>query len=121
MKILRKNTEKKRLEIGQGFKILIFVVLFLIQISGVLAWEWDNVKSYNEATKTATIENALGLGETIAEIKLISPSVNYVIRGKDRLVAEFEVNSYEDYENVFNSMEFYDIQDGMKKLKLLKE
>jgi len=50
---------------------LCLVMLNLIVISMISAIEWDNVKHYNSETKTVTIENAFGLGSTLAEIKLL--------------------------------------------------
>ena len=46
--------------------LLIGVILLLVLIPSISAFEFDNVKSYDEVTKTVTIENAFGLGDEIA-------------------------------------------------------
>jgi hypothetical protein len=89
-------------------------MLFSIGITSA-SWEWDNVKSYDEENKTITITNALGLGSDISTIKLETPQKFYVMRGEDRKVAEFTINNYDEYDNVFNDMDFYDKKDSMKK------
>lgn len=88
--------------------VLAMMVLMIISIS---AFEFDNYKQYNEETKTATIKNSFGLGRTIAEVQLKTPQKVHVIAGEDRLIAEFEITSYEDYDNVFRDMELYYKQD----------
>ncbi len=81
-------------------------MVFLIGI--ISAGDWDNVKDYDEETKTITITNALGFGADIATVKLDSPLVMYVVPGKDRLVAEFTIDNLDDdYLDVFKKMEFY--------------
>ncbi len=84
---------------------IVFLVLISLSLYFVLALG-ENTKTYDSETKTITIKN--GVTE-IAEIKLNTPLVYNVIRGKDRLVAEFTINNFEDYSNVFNDMEFYDV------------
>ena len=91
---------------------MIFFVILMLNLIGIQlisgAMEWDNVKTYNPNTKEVRIINALGLGEDVARMRLDTPQINKVIRGKDRLVAEFTINSLDAYDNVFNDMEFYD-------------
>ncbi|KKM78655.1 hypothetical protein LCGC14_1357780 [marine sediment metagenome] len=95
-------------------KLLLFGLIFVMLVASVSAVEWDNIREYDESSKTLTISNSFlkiwPLGE-VAEITLITPQVNRVIRGKDRLVAEFRINSTEDYERVFKNMEFYDLNN----------
>ena len=87
---------------------LFILIVITMQISLVsAAWEFDNVKSYNPGTKTATITNAFGLGETIAEVTLNSPQEVKVLPGNDVKVAEFTINNFNDYDDVFGTMEFY--------------
>lgn len=76
----------------------------------------DNVeKIYDSETKTITLRDYFFKDE-IAKITLNTPINNYVIRGKDRKVAEFTIESFYDYEGVFNNLEFYEISNDMKKL-----
>ena len=122
-KIMKKqeNREKKASYKPLYCIFLVMVVLTLTQIQGVSAFEFDNVKNYDRQTKTVYIKNSvLGLKwwklDQVAEMKLLTPQVNHVIRGKDRLVAEFEINNFDPYSNVFKDMEFYDIKKEMVKL-----
>ena len=92
--------------------ILMFVCIFLV--GTVSAFEFDNVKSYDPITKTATIKNAFGLGDTIAEVKLNTP-LNYKVSRGYQKVAEFEVKSFGDYNNAFKELELFDKTKGMKK------
>ncbi len=102
---------------------LIVAILLVTQISVVSAFEFDNIGRYNETSRTFTIRNSvlgipfLQLG-TVAEIELKTSDVVYIIRGKDRQVAEFTINNYEkDYSNALKLMEFYDMNKGMEKFE----
>src|SRR3990167_2423920 len=52
-------------------KIIIWVFVFFLLVGFAYAWEWDNVKEYDEATEKITIVNALGLGGILAEYRLL--------------------------------------------------
>ena len=94
---------------GGKYLIIGFLIL-LFAIPVILALDSRNKKSYDEGTRTITIKNVLG-SKTIAEIKLLSEPVVNVIRGKDRKVAEFEINNfYNNYPSAFEKMEFYDLK-----------
>jgi len=69
-------------------KLLLYIIIGMFMISFTTALEFDNVKNYDEVTKTVTITNAFGFGDDIATVKLNTPLINYVMRGEDRLVAE---------------------------------
>ena len=97
--------------------MFIFFMLFLV--GNVSAFEFDNWKSYDEETKTITIENAFGLpliGDDIAKIQLKTPLDYLVPRGYQK-VAEFEVTNFIDYNNTFKELELYD----RKKEKFVRE
>lgn len=97
-----------------GLALLFFL---LIGISMVSAMEIDNVKSYDSNLKEATISNSfLGFATSdIAKATLITPQINYVMPGKDRKVAEFEVDLLSDeYKGAFDNMEFYNNFDGKR-------
>lgn len=79
----------------------------LVFISAEL-FQFDNIKSYDVATKTVTIVNTFGLGKDIAKIQLNTPIHNKVPIGYNQ-VAEFQVNSLKDYTSAFGKMEFYDV------------
>ena len=100
--------------------LLMFVMVFLI--GSVNALEWDNVKQYNEETKTVEIKNSLlgiswlSYGE-VAEIKLNTELNHYVIAGKNRMVGEFTINNYDTYSNVFKKMELFNVKKNMKEFE----
>jgi len=54
-------------------KLFILGFVFILLVSNVYAWDWDNVKSFEDSGKYGkiSVENALGLGGTIAEYELI--------------------------------------------------
>lgn len=100
-------------------KKIIFSLMFMVLLIGsVAALEFDNIKSYNEDTKTVRIDNAFGFGDTIAEIKLNTPLVYSVMRGKDRKVAEFTINNLDEYSNALAKMDFFDNSRSLGNNKL---
>ena len=72
--------------------ISIAFISFII-ISTVLSSK--NIGTYNEEEKTMTIRESFLDRSVLAEVTLKSPQLNYVIRGKNRLVAEFTMNNIE--------------------------
>lgn len=109
--------------------LIIILGIFLINFVSA-AWEWDNVKQYDSDTNTVTIKNSLlkllPTG-TVAEATLETPQ-NVIVdidkceggrvkdTGRDCLVAEIKINSYEDYTNVFNEIQFYNINKNMNQV-----
>jgi hypothetical protein len=88
----------------------IFLLIGLFMISCVSAAEFDNVKSYDPLTKTATITNAFDLpfiGKDIGTAKLLTP-LNVEVGAGYQLVAKFELTSFEDYNSILKSIDFYD-------------
>lgn len=72
-------------------------------------------KIYEEETKTITLTDKT-TEETKATIKLETPLIFEVIRGKNRKVAEFTFTNYDkeqDFNKIFNGMEFYDTKRNM--------
>jgi len=95
--------------------ILFFCFIFLISFASAL--DFDNVKPYNETTKTYEVINWFGLGETLAEIKLISPLNVQVGQGYNK-VAEFALYNYKaDYKDAFSKIDFYEAKDLSKSLE----
>lgn len=115
------NGKKKSLKVFSLIVFSLFLSLFLV--GNVSAWEFDNIKNYDEETQTIDVRNSiLGIPflqlDRIAEVKLDTPLVNYVAQGEDRLVAEFTIENFEDYkEGAFDDLDFYDIQDSMKQFE----
>lgn len=91
--------------------LIIFVSVILF-IPSVLAFEFDNVKSYDAVRNEVTITNAFGLGDEIAKAKLDTPQINYVMVGNDRLVARITVDSYTDYPTFIKGMRLIDLRTG---------
>lgn len=91
----------------------LFVLLFCIVllVGTVSSFEIDNVKRYNEQTRTVTVKNALGLGSDIASIKLETPLNNFVGAGYQK-VAEFTINNFEDYTDPLKQLELYHAISG---------
>ncbi len=102
--------------IKKTFMLFMLFMLYIIFLVGtVSAFEFDNVKDYDPIEKEITITNAFGLGSEIAKIKLNTETNQQVIRGEDRLVAEFTIENLANYNAVFNNMEFYNVKKGMFK------
>ncbi|KKL89462.1 hypothetical protein LCGC14_1914450, partial [marine sediment metagenome] len=100
--ILRSESTKSMLVILG----VVFFSVFLLPL--VQSLEIDNWKYYDEEKREYLITNAFGQGEDIAKVKLTSELNVLVPRGYQK-VAEFTVENYDDYVNVFNDMEFYDL------------
>ena len=94
---------------NKSYSMLLMVFVFGILLIGSVsasAADWDNVKRYDEETKTVTIKNTFGLGADIAMIKLDTPLNNKVGMGYQK-VAQITIYNYEDYSNPLKEMEFY--------------
>ena len=101
-----------------NIKIILMLVMILFLVGTVSAAEWDNVKSYDEETRTITIKNALGLpliGSNIAEVKLLS-DLEVVVPPGYHQVAEFEINSFTDYDSFISGIELFDINNKLAEL-----
>ena len=95
----------------------LFMVVTLPYVSSDFSFSLEPIKIYDSVNKEVIlIENSiLGEGNNIAKIKLETDLVNYVMRGKNRLVAEMTIESYEDYPNALKEMNFYNVEEDMKK------
>jgi len=95
----------------------IFLLMFLA--SGVNAFEFDNVKSYDSIKKEVTITNAFGLGKDLFKAQLISEENFPVVRGKDRLIGAFQIQYFnsEDYtlKEIIKNVELLDLKKLTKK------
>ncbi len=94
---------------------LCFLMVNLMAISLVSAFDFDNVKDYDPDTKTITITNAFGLGDELARITLNTPLEMIVWPGEEVLVAQFTIENYEGYNNVFGELEFYTKSNKVNK------
>lgn len=95
----------------------IFLLLGLMLISFASAFEFDNIKKYNDQTRTATFKNSfLGIPTSeIATVTLISSINNRVGLGSQK-VAEMKVEGFVDYQDILKSMDFYDMKNGKAKI-----
>jgi len=110
--ISKKNSSYKRFW-------CVFLVLVILCTNSILAVEWDNVKNYDEDTKTITINNFFGLpilGTDVAKITLLS-DLNEIVPAGYTKVAEFELTLYNDYTTAFKELELYDLKKGNKKFE----
>jgi len=95
------------------FKIMnwivsVIMILSIISLVSISAGNLDNARTYDTSTRTTTITNSFGLGETIAEIKLNSEQVVYVTAGTNRQVAEIEFKTLDKtYPNALSKIETY--------------
>jgi hypothetical protein len=71
----------------------------MLLVGTISALEFDNVKSYDPIKNEVKFANSfLGIPTSdIAKAKLDTPQVNYVMPGKDKLVAQITINSYIDF------------------------
>lgn len=97
-------------------KLFLFIIgIFLI--GNIMAFDFDNVGSYKEETKTMEIDNAFGIGSTIAKAKLLTPQEVKVIPGENRKIAEIHIESYFEYERWLSKIELYNLKDPQKPME----
>lgn len=104
-------------------KIFQILLISLLCISFISAFDFDNVKSYDLNTKTAIIKNCdlwiatcLNYGETIAEAKLISEYHVKVPTGYQK-IAEFEINNLRKSTYPINKIDSYNKKNMTKITK----
>ena len=107
----------KNINIKMKNKYILLLLPFFIIIlfSGVISsLEWDNVKFYNEDTKTITIKNSLFNViplSTIVTATLETPHL-YQVRVGYSKVAEFTINPHDDYGNILGNFDLIDLKKG---------
>ena len=97
------------------FYFLLVSMILVISLQLASAYDFDNVKDYDETSRTITVKNSfLGVPtNNVATIQLTTPLNNYVIVGKDREVAEFNIDLYgSNYDNALKQMDYYNSLDG---------
>lgn len=93
-----------------------FISLFilLIFIGSVSADTLGTSKTYNVTTKEISFKDVEN--KEIATAKLNTPQVNYVVRGKDRLISEFTLDlKVDEYKNSLKNMKFIDLKITIQK------
>lgn len=101
------------------FKIFILMFCMVLLVNTVSAIEWDNFKTYDEESKTATIRNGLKFGTKIAEVQLKTPLDLKVARGYQK-VAEFEIKGFTDYPNALKELELYDKHYSLSEHRIFR-
>ena len=97
-------------------KLLVLMFCIVLLSTVVSSLEFDNVKSnYDYETRIAIIKNAFGLGDVIAEAKLVSPQHKYIM-DKNDYVAEIEIDNKQIYSNFITGIEFYRASSFMEKI-----
>lgn len=96
-------------------KIFLVILLSIILVGTISAFEFDNIKSYDARSKTLTVENAFGFGAKISEVELKS-NLNVEVPVGYQKVAEFEVRSQKDYNNILSQLDFYDVKNDMREI-----
>ena len=100
----------------KSIKVIVMLIFFSVFLFGtVSAFEFDNIKSYDEETKTIEIRNSiLGIPflqlDKVSEIQLQTPS-NFKVGQGYQKVAEFTINNFDDYNNPLKKIEFYNLRD----------
>jgi hypothetical protein len=114
----RRNLSEAHRERKLGGVMIMFTILLLFLCVTLVsaAWEFDNVKDYDSKTNTISITNSFGFGKNVANITLNTPTIFKVMNGKDRKVAEFTIQNGEDYEDIFNKMEFYNLRNNNQEI-----
>ncbi len=100
-------------------KLFILMFCMILLTVSVSAFEFDNVKRYDEKTRTIEIRNSfLGLEflslDKVSTIKLNTNIENKVAVGYQK-VAEFDLNIFEDYDSAFQEFELYDLNSNSRK------
>ncbi len=99
-------------------KIMFGMLILLLLVGTVSAFEFDNVLKYKEKDMVVTIDNAFGLGAEIGNATLAShKTVNEfrnVIRGENRRVMYYDFDFKDIYENGLGEVIFTDVDTGKR-------
>lgn len=93
-------------------KSVLVVLVSLLIIGSVEAFDFDNVRSYDRSERTITITNALGLGHTIAEYTLLENTDECLID----CYAIGESKLYDDKTLLFTEIDFKDKRDNSRNI-----
>lgn len=105
-------------------KIFLMMFVMVLLVGTVSAFEWDNVKNYNEETKTVEIRNSiLGIPflqlDRVAEITLLSPQLKKMTSAQDNFF-EIEINNFDLYSDVISKMEYHKLKNGVIRKEIQK-
>ena len=114
-------------------KIMIGLMIMFMAISMVSAFDFDNILGYNDEGDEVIITNAFGLGEVIAKVETQTSLKNNIIfindpevcesydkingMGRNCLIAEYTIDSFQDYDNALGEDKFYNIKKDKKEIQ----
>ncbi|KKN67050.1 hypothetical protein LCGC14_0466040 [marine sediment metagenome] len=101
-------------------KKIILMMFVVILFTGLLsAFEFDNVKTYDEIERSITVHNVFNLpliGNDIVKITPLTPHVVSTFAGPNQTVAIFHLENFKDgYSDVWKKMEFYNLNKNSKE------
>lgn len=113
--------------LNKKFFLVMCMAILLISFASA-GYLWDNTYRYDEETKTAVVENAFGLGEDLAEIKLTWGDVQTGV-GIDTKVGMFNITFFtNETDAVFDEILLENLKNGKKmsrgkkyKVKTIKQ
>jgi len=107
----KSNTAKFSYAFREGRDYQIKYEVIKANSEDIIKWGFGPVDplffGYNSSSQEVFLSNAT--------IKLDTPIIYNVLRGKDRLVAEFTIESLDGHNDVFSDMNFYDVKANMMK------
>ncbi len=98
-------------------KLILFSIMGLLLLTSISAFDFDNIKSYDEETKTITIRNSLLYIiplSTIVEIQLTTPLSIELPLGYNNF-ANLTITGYTNEEDILDAMNFYDRKVNLNK------
>ena len=95
-------------------KKIILMMFVVILFTGLLsAFEFDNVRTYDDRDRSITVHNVFNLpliGNDIVKITPLTPHVVSTFVGPNQTVAIFHLENFKDgYSDVWKKMEFYNL------------
>lgn len=122
----RKNSLYKARRMKKTLQVVLIIVIFIVCLAPIIVhsqelesrvepdskMEWDNILSYEKNDTVAKFTNALGLGGEIGRAELKTPLFLPVIRGENRRVMIYEIQSNDDYWEALGDVKFTDMKTG---------
>lgn len=98
-------------------KLFILMFCLVLLVGTISAFEFDNIKQYDEETKTITVKNSiLGIPflelDTISTMKLDTPQINKVGAGDEVKISQITTDDVDGYENFYQGMTLIDLKTG---------
>jgi hypothetical protein len=102
----------------RGGVVFIFLVVALFIIVSIYAISAAGMGRYTKRYESHTDSIQISDGQNdVANMKLNTPILYKVIRGKDRLIAEFTIENFGySADDILGGVDFYNVKEGMTKL-----